>query len=126
MFRDHEVRYLVLSVVIALSVSGWILWYEIAVEDADSLPATITAIGHGVSAAVAVAIFTLAGWEVIMVIAKRLREREAERLRQEGIQEGRQEEEDKWVAWLERMRAAQKEGRVFDEPAPSERHKGQG
>lgn len=118
MFRDHEVRYLVLSVVIALSVSGWILWYEIAVEDADSLPATITAVGHGVSAAVAVAIFTLASWEVIMVIAKRLREREAERIRQA--------EEDRWVAWLERMRAAQKEGRVFDEPAPSERDKSQG
>ena len=80
------------------------------VEDADSLPATITAIGHGASAAVAVAILTLACWEVIMVLAKRLREREAERLRQEG----RQEEKDRWVAWLERQRAAQKEGIEFD------------
>ena len=116
MFRDHEIRYLVLSVVIALAVIGWVLWYETAVEDADSLPATITAIGHGASAAVAVAILTLACWEVIMVLAKRLREREAERIRQA--------EEDRWVAWLERMRAAQKEGREFDEPAPSEQRNG--
>ena len=30
MFRDHEIRYLVLSVVIALSFIGWVLWYETA------------------------------------------------------------------------------------------------
>ena len=118
MFRDHESRYLVLSVVIAQVVIGWVLWYEIAIEDADSLPATITAIGYGVSAAVAIAILTLGTWEVIMVIARRLREREAERIRQA--------EEDRWVAWLERMRAAQREGRAFDEPAPSERRNGKG
>lgn len=120
MFRDYEVRYLVLSVVIALGASGWVIWYETAVEDADSLPATITAIGHGISAAVAIAILTLASWEVIMVIARRWQERQEEKHKKE-IQEARQEVENEWAAWLERMREAQREGREFDEPAPSEK-----
>ena len=52
-----------------------------------------------------------------MVIAKRLRERQLEKARQEG----RQEEYTQWQAWLGRMREAEKEGREFTEPAPSEK-----
>ncbi len=125
MFRDHEAQYLIASVAIASGVIGWLLWHEIAVIDTDSLAETITALVYGVGGAIAVSIFTLAAWEVTMVIAKRLREREREKAHQEGRQEGRQEEYTQWQAWLERMREAQKEGREFNEPAPSERDTGQ-
>ena len=57
-----------------------------------------------------------------MVIARRWQERQEEKHKKE-IQEARQEVENKWAAWLDRMREAQKEGRAFDEPAPSEKAK---
>ncbi len=76
---------------------------------------------HGIGAAISASIFTLAAWEVSMVIAKRWQEREREKAREEG----RQKADAEWQAWLERMREAQKEGREFNEPAPSERSNGQ-
>ena len=36
-----------------------------------------------------------------------------------GRQKGREEEAKVWRAWYERMRAAQAEGKPFDEPPPS-------
>lgn len=75
-----------------------------------------------------------------MVIARRLRERQLEKARQEGyrqgleearregFEEGRkkgfQERGAQWRAWVERMREAEKEGREFNEPMPSERDNG--
>ena len=115
MFRDHEALYLVLSVVIALSAILWVLWYETAVQNDDSLPATITAVGHGVSAAVAISIFTLASWEVIVVIARRSAAREAKKLSRTIDAE--------WTSWLESKQEAEREGRDFNEPSPSERRK---
>ncbi len=64
-----------------------------------------------------------------MVIARRLRERQLEKAREEGrrqgLEEGRKERlrevDAQWEAWLGRMREAEKEGREFTEPAPSEK-----
>ncbi len=36
-------------------------------------------------------------------------------------EEGREEVTGEWTAWLKRLREAQKEGREFTEPAPSEK-----
>ena len=38
--------------------------------------------------------------------------------RQEGIQEGRQETHQEWLAWYERQQAALRDGRPFTEPPP--------
>lgn len=37
-----------------------------------------------------------------------------------GKKVGEQGERQKWQAWYERMRAAQREGRQFDEPPPGD------
>ena len=36
-----------------------------------------------------------------------------------GVEKGRGEERQEWVAWYERMQAAQREDRPFDEPPPA-------
>ena len=36
-----------------------------------------------------------------------------------GEEKGRQELQQQWLAWYERMQAAQREGRPFDEPPPA-------
>ncbi len=48
-----------------------------------------------------------------MVIARRINERRDRAIREEVTSE--------WTAWLKRLREAQKEGREFTEPAPSEK-----
>ena len=39
--------------------------------------------------------------------------------RDQGREEGREERDRLWEAWLERREAAEREGRPFDEPPPS-------
>ncbi len=38
---------------------------------------------------------------------------------EKGEEKGREEERQEWLAWYERMQAAQREGRPFDEPPPA-------
>ena len=42
-----------------------------------------------------------------------------ERLRAEGLEQGREDERRRWVAWNERRVEAEKNGQPFDEPPPS-------
>ena len=37
-----------------------------------------------------------------------------------GIKEGKAGERSRWQTWYERMQAAQREGRAFDEPPPGD------
>ena len=113
LFRDYEAKYLLASVLIALCVVGWTAWYEIAYVDSDSLADTIAAIGNGISVAVAAAILSLASWETLMVIARRINER-----RDKAIAEDR---DRKWIDWVERKAQADKEGREFTEPSPADK-----
>ena len=46
--------------------------------------------------------------------------------RQEGIVAGRQERDREWLAWYERLQAAQRDGRPFTEPPPVEPEDGNG
>ena len=43
---------------------------------------------------------------------------------QERYERGRQDADRAWLAWYERMRAAQAEGKPFDEPPPVRNGKG--
>ena len=45
----------------------------------------------------------------------------SEWLRKRREERGRQLERQEWVAWLDRLKQAQADGRPFDEPPPSER-----
>jgi hypothetical protein len=112
LFRDYESKYLLASVAIALCVVSWTAWYEVVLADRDSLPETITAIGQGISAAVAVAILSLATWEIVMVLARRM----VERMREE-----RNKKIQAWEDWDERRRQARMKGEEFTEPSPAEK-----
>ena len=113
LFRDYEAKYLLASVLIALCVVGWTVWYEVAHVDRSSFQDTITAIGQGISASVAVAILSLASWETVMVIARRINSR-----REKAIAEDRDRQ---WIDWVERKAQADKEGREFTEPSPADK-----
>ena len=117
LFRDYEAKYLLASVLIALCVVGWTVWYEVAHVDRASFPDTITAIGQGISASVAVAILSLASWETVMVIARRINERR-DRLK---VEEGRQQAHQEWIEYERRKLQAEAEGREFKEPSPAAR-----
>ena len=47
---------------------------------------------------------------------------EAEAERAEEAERARQSESAQWLAWYQRMQAAQQEGRPFDEPPPVTPH----
>ena len=113
LFRDYEAKYLLASVLIALCVIGWTAWYEIAYVERDSLSDTIATIGNGISVAVAVAILSLASWETVMVIARRINSR-----RDKAIAEDRDRQ---WIGWMERKAQAEKEGWEFTEPSPADK-----
>ena len=50
-----------------------------------------------------------------MVLAKLYRDQ----VRQEGLEEGREEANRAWEAWNERREAAERDGRALTEPPPS-------
>ena len=122
MFRDYDFKYLILSVFIATCVCGLVSWYEISVDDSDSVAETALGIGQGIGIAVATAILTLAWWEVVMVIARRISERREKEAREEGRKEGREEGREEanrdWLAWLERWEQARAANEEFTEPPP--------
>ncbi len=150
MFRNYDLRFLIPYVVLLLSLTGLVIWYEVAYRKEDSWPETIVAIGQGLGSVVSATFIIFATVEGIayMVLAfMRLRqlkeeseERQKEALlkglqegrekgrqeglqegRQEGLQEGRQEERRKWEAWIRRGEEERAAGRPFDEPPPSDR-----
>ena len=60
--------------------------------------------------------------EVIM-LASWLRERDQERVekaKEQGRQEGEETANQRWQDWYERLQAAQREGREFNEPPPDQ------
>ena len=89
MFRDYENRYLVISVVLVLALTGLVAWYEVAYRTMDSWPETVTSIGQGVASAIAVVVTILASVEVIMLFSEKYKARRFEEGREEGKNEGR-------------------------------------
>ena len=47
-----------------------------------------------------------------------------EKLRQEGLEEGRNETHREWAAWNQRRLEAEQNGEPFDEPPPGSNHDG--
>ena len=131
---------------VAFSRTGWFLlllttqvvlaglavgWYEVFVRTDDDAFATALAIGRGLEPFVVIAIVTtVIVVEGTAMLAERYFQERYERGRQKGLEEGIEkgleegiekglEESDRaWRAWYERMRAAQAEGKPFDEPPP--------
>ena len=99
MFRDHENRYLVISVVLVLALTGLVAWYEVAYRTMDSWPETVTSIGQGVASAIAVVVTILASVEVIMLFSEKYKARRFE----EGKLAGRQDQLDRLTEAYERF-----------------------
>ena len=116
---------------VAFSRTGWFLllltvqvvaagaavgWHEVVERTHDTRLATAIAIAVGLASFTVVAIVT----SVIIVEGyAMLAERYFKERYERGRQKGREEEAKVWRAWYERMRAAQAEGKPFDEPPPS-------
>lgn len=137
MFRNYDLRFLIPYVVLLLSLTGLVIWYEVAYRREDSWPETIAAIGQGLGSAVSATFIIFATVEGIayMVLAfmrlRQLKEESEEKQKealqkglQEGIekgrQEGRQEERRRWEDWVRRAEEERAAGRPFDEPPSSE------
>ena len=114
---NYDAKYLLASVAIAVCGVGWTIWYEASHGTSDSLADTVTAIGQGISAAIAVAIFIVAVGEIVMVIARRINQRRDEA----KLEEGRQQERRAWIEWLERQTQAIAAGEEFTEPSPAQK-----
>ncbi len=115
MFKADEKLYLVLFVLLVVSLTGLVVWYEVFYDTGDTWPETIKSIGQGIGAAVAVAITILAMLELAMLISERYK---AKRFA-EGRAEGRGEEWKRWSEWNSRRMAAEARGEKFEEPPPS-------
>ena len=99
MFRDYENRYLVISVVLVLALTGLVAWYEVAYRTMDSWPETVTSIGQGVASAIAVVVTILASMEVIMLFSEKYKARRFE----EGRLVERQEHQNRLNEAYERF-----------------------
>ena len=110
-------------------------WYEVFARTDDDAFATALAIGRGLEPFVVISIVTtVIVVEGTAMLAERYFQERYERGRQKGLEEGIEkgleegiekgleqghEKSDRaWRAWYERMRAAQAEGKPFDEPPP--------
>ena len=115
MFRADEKLYLVLFVVLVVSITGLVVWYEIFYNTGDTWPETIKSIGQGIGTAVAIAIMVIAILELVMLISERYN---AKRFA-EGKAEGRAEEWKRWRDWNNRRVEAEARGEKFEEPPPA-------
>ena len=115
---------------VAFSRTGWFLlllttqvvvaglavgWYEVFERTGDDGFATALAIGRGLEPFVVIAIVTTV---IVVEGYAMLAERYFKERYERGRQEGHEEADRAWRAWYERMRAAQAEGKPFDEPPP--------
>ncbi len=131
-------QYFGLFTLFASAGIGFLLWYEIFENTADTLAQTVLSITQGIGlntvGAAGLSMLTVEGPRFIMVMAdyftkkwlnplkERLRaEREqlAAESRAKGRAEGRAERDTEWKAWNERRMAAAEKGEPFDEPPPS-------
>ena len=128
---SSETRTLYFRVFTALFLVGMALLVVREVQTGDDASAVerIMRVWESAAAvAIASAAVSLAGIEtggLIMLWREKLEHvREARRAEgrveglAEGLAEGRAEERAEWMAWYERMEAARRDGKEFDEPPP--------
>ena len=96
-----------------LSLTGFVVWYEVSLNAADSWPETILAIGRGASPFV---ILIAAESFILTEVAEMISERYLEK----RYRDGRADEYQRWVEWNNRRLAAEAAGEPFDEPPPSQ------
>ena len=88
MFRDDEIKYVVASVALAWAITVLIGYYEIFINRADSVPATVVAAVIGAAGATGFTLLLVGTWEVFSMLARRMNERRLGEAREEGIEIG--------------------------------------
>lgn len=116
-------QYFALFTLFASVGLGFLLWYEIFWNTADTLPQTVLAVikGLGLNAAgsAGLAFQIVEGPKSVMVVADYFTKRWLNPLKEQLRQEGRAETNAKWEAWNARRMEAEEKGEPFDEPPPS-------
>ena len=116
-------QYLALFILFASMGLGFLLWYEVFWNRADTLPQTALAIikglGLNTAGAAGLAFQIVEGPRVIMVVADYFTKRWLNPLKEQLRQEGRAERDAMWEAWNARRVEAEEKGEPFDEPPPS-------
>ena len=113
MFRDDEVKYVVASVVSAWIIATLVGYYEIFINRADSVPATVVAVIIGAAGATGFTLLLVGTWEVFAMLARRINERRLAEAREEG----RKESQKRWREWYANL---PKEVRDQQPPPPAE------
>ena len=122
--------YFVLFSLLFTALTGVALWLESTpVSNSRQLTEVLTAaMGFASARVLWLASFSIISVEVGNVIVeylivdryKRGKKVGIEEGKKAGIKEGKAGERSRWQTWYERMQAAQREGRAFDEPPPGD------
>ena len=94
MFRDDEIKYVVASVVAAWIIAILVGYYEIFINRADGVPATVVAVIIGAAGATGFTLLLVGTWEVFSMLARRMNERRLSEAREEGREEERKRQEE--------------------------------
>ena len=133
--RGRRALYFGLFTFYAMASIGFLIWYAVFVNTADTWQQTILSVTQGIGVttvgAAGLALLTIEGPKTVMVVAdyiterwlnplkKRLREEARAEGRAEGRVEGEAQNQAAWEAWNERRVAAEARDEPFDEPPPS-------
>lgn len=116
-------QYFALFTLFASMGIGFLLWYEVFINTADTLPQTVLAIvkGLGLNAAGAagLSLQIVEGPRFVMVAADYFTKKWLNPLKEQLRQEGRAERDAMWEAWNARRMEAEEKGESFYEPPPS-------
>ncbi len=114
--EGREGRFLIIFLLQYLPLSGLLAYHEVTAVDAAAI-ATMLAILTGMTA-----IAFVSGINTIVLVegGDMLAERYLKRRLREGIEIGREEANQEWEAWNQRRMDAEKAGRSFNEPPPSQ------
>ncbi len=106
------------AILIANLLTAVAVWYEIYYVVNDSTSATIKAILIDAVAAAALGIYIIGTVDTYMVLSKLILEKYLNNRFVAGEAKGRQQANEEWHAWYNRMMEAREQGEEFDEPPP--------
>lgn len=122
--RKLFISYFIIFSLLFVLISGIAAWlsYTPVSDFKDLAELTMAAMGLASGRILWLAAFSIVTAEVGNVIVEYLIVERYKRAKREGVEEGIRKgevgERSRWQAWYERMKAAQREDKPFDEPPP--------
>ena len=114
----NPVTWMVYAAIYVVSFAGLtsFLWLGLEQRDAENL---VDSLAKAAGASLGIALFAALSWELIkpmVLFAPMLKKK----FINQGREEGREEANQRWEAWLKRRDEAEANGQPFNEPPPSE------